>query len=338
MKAMKKKLATKPWIISHRSPRTIRMQEKHLQRRKIRKILRNNTIQAKEGTGGGRIGPSLGLTLEIQSFGGAGLPLSKQGSFLHEKRSGIDHSEVRIYSDSRANQLARSVNTKGFTLGGERTGKYHPGAHEDMRLTAQELMHVVQSRHAHGSDDISRIPGENTTIQRSLACLYPTYPGMHGVKIQAIGGGYTWYPHDFIGKRKRGDVEAITSASGYYVPRSENPNYNCMRWAAGHGVPGTKDYWKGEPRSRWIHWPEEVFLRAIGCKEIRSTDSADHRVKLYENKSEDKFHAVRQEADGTWSSKLGAGRLYRGIRSPDAHTSSHYKPMSQLKSTYWSCP
>ena len=271
---------------------------------------------------------------EIRSLNG-GRQLSLSEREFYEPRFGRDFSQTRIHVDARANWLARSVNARAFTYGQNvvfGAGEYRPESHEGRRLIAHELTHVVQQGHAQGDDSISRAPIQ---VQRAVGCLYPTYPGMGGL----TQGNHTWYPHDFVGPLQSGDVRATSSSSGYGVPGSASSNYNCMRWAVGHGVPSTREWWQGVTRSSSVPWPEETYLQNNkGCSRISSTTSADHKVKLYEYKNQDQFHIVRQEADGAWSSKTGTGQLYRGITSPDTHTAGHYVPMSQMRPSYWSCP
>lgn len=332
--AMRKTLSGKSHV-SQAEAGVCRSGKSQVQRYELRSILHGNALQTKAQTP--EIGIASGVAAEIRSLSGGGRPLAETERNFFEPRFGVDFSQTRIHTDSRANALARSVDARAFTLGQDvvfGAGEFRPESHAGKRLMAHELTHVLQQSHTQGSDRISRLPDADIKIQRSSACRYPTYPGMGGI---AQGTG-TWYPHDFIGPIQSGDVRASVSASGYGVPGSASGNYNCMRWAVGHGVPTAREWWQGVTRSSSVPWPEEAFLKNTGCDQISSTDSADHKVKLYEYKNEDQFHIVRQEADGEWSSKVGAGELYRGISSPDTHTAAHYKPMSEMRPTYWSCP
>jgi Domain of unknown function (DUF4157) len=73
------------------------------------------------------------------------LPESTRNYF--ETRFGYDFSGVRVNSDSRAAESARSINARAFTLGSNivfGAGQYKPGSDSGNRLIAHELTHVVQ--------------------------------------------------------------------------------------------------------------------------------------------------------------------------------------------------
>lgn len=60
-----------------------------------------------------------------------------------------DFSQVRIHTDVRAAESARSVNASAYTVGHDivfDVGEYRPGTREGRRLLAHELTHVVQQQ------------------------------------------------------------------------------------------------------------------------------------------------------------------------------------------------
>jgi hypothetical protein len=64
-----------------------------------------------------------------------------------EKRFGHDFSQVRIHTDGRASESARSVSAKAYTVGEHvafAAGRYAPGTPAGERLIAHELAHVRQ--------------------------------------------------------------------------------------------------------------------------------------------------------------------------------------------------
>lgn len=90
---------------------------------------------------------------EIQALQGSGLPLPQQSRAFFEPRFGHDFTAVRIHADSRAAELARSVNARAFTLGQDivfGSGEYSPESVEGKRVLAHELAHVVQQGAAKG--------------------------------------------------------------------------------------------------------------------------------------------------------------------------------------------
>lgn len=101
-----------------------------------------------------RVGPSIETSPDLQARitnlqqgGGQPLPLSER-AFL-EPRFGRDFSRVKIHTDVRAAEMARSVNARAFTVGRDvvfGAGQYQPSTSEGQRLLAHELTHVVQQQ------------------------------------------------------------------------------------------------------------------------------------------------------------------------------------------------
>lgn len=76
-----------------------------------------------------------------------GQPLDAGTRAFMEPRFGHDFSQVRVHTDARAAESARSVNALAYTVGRDvvfGTGQYAPGTGEGKRLLAHELTHVVQ--------------------------------------------------------------------------------------------------------------------------------------------------------------------------------------------------
>lgn len=100
----------------------------------------------REGDGaGGSVGPATAARIQASRGGGQGLsvPLRR----FMEPRFGADFSQVRIHTDARAQQLARSLSARAFTTGGDiffGAGQYQPDTTEGRELIAHELTHTVQ--------------------------------------------------------------------------------------------------------------------------------------------------------------------------------------------------
>lgn len=78
---------------------------------------------------------------------GAGRPLDSSSRAFFEPRFGRDFGAVRIHSDARASEAARSVNARAFTVGQHLVfgkGEYSPQSTEGKRLLAHELTHAAQ--------------------------------------------------------------------------------------------------------------------------------------------------------------------------------------------------
>jgi len=83
----------------------------------------------------------------IGSSNGRGQPLPDSIRAFFEPRFGVDFSNVRVRTDSRAAESARAVNALAYTVGRDvlfGTSQYAPTSPNGRRLMAHELTHVVQ--------------------------------------------------------------------------------------------------------------------------------------------------------------------------------------------------
>jgi hypothetical protein len=77
--------------------------------------------------------------------GGEPLPAASRSFF--EARFGYDFGHVRVHVDGAADEGARAVRARAYTLGGDivfGAGEYAPETHQGKSLLAHELTHVVQ--------------------------------------------------------------------------------------------------------------------------------------------------------------------------------------------------
>lgn len=103
----------------------------------------------------------------IGSLRGGGQPLPDSVLSFFEPRFGRDFSDVRIHSDSRANEAASAVQARAFTLGKDiifGVGEYTPHSEEGQRLLAHELAHIKQQDSA--PLVIQRKPDETKAMPR----------------------------------------------------------------------------------------------------------------------------------------------------------------------------
>lgn len=87
------------------------------------------------------------LEQQLSTSKGGGSPLGKEVRAFMEPRFGADFSQVRVHSDSSANQMNQSIQAQAFTHGKDiyfNAGKYSPSTDEGKTLLAHELTHVVQ--------------------------------------------------------------------------------------------------------------------------------------------------------------------------------------------------
>jgi Domain of unknown function (DUF4157) len=83
----------------------------------------------------------------IHSMKGRGSPLPRSVRSFFEPRFGADFNQVRVHTNSRAAETAKSINARAFTIGENiafGTGQYSPESHGGRQLLAHELTHVMQ--------------------------------------------------------------------------------------------------------------------------------------------------------------------------------------------------
>ena len=83
----------------------------------------------------------------VGSGGGTALDRGTRG--FMESRLGADFSDVRIHTDAKASESARSVQAHAYTVGSDvvfQSGQYAPESDSGKRMLAHELSHVVQQR------------------------------------------------------------------------------------------------------------------------------------------------------------------------------------------------
>src|ERR1700737_629393 len=80
---------------------------------------------------------------------GGGSPLDRDARGFMESRLGADFSDVRVHTDAKATESARSVQAYAYTVGNDvvfQSDKYSPESDSGKRMLAHELTHVVQQR------------------------------------------------------------------------------------------------------------------------------------------------------------------------------------------------
>ncbi len=83
----------------------------------------------------------------IHALSGRGQPLPESVRSFMEPRFHANFNAVRLHTDARAHDLARSVNAQAFTIGRDivfGAGHYAPETERGKHLLAHELTHVVQ--------------------------------------------------------------------------------------------------------------------------------------------------------------------------------------------------
>jgi hypothetical protein len=119
-----------------------------IQRAQAEKIQREAAV----GLEGGPVDGD--LQNQINSARGGGQPLDRTVGSKIGGALGADFSGVKVHTDSKSDNLNRSLSAKAFTLGSDvffSKGAYSPGTHSGKQLLAHELTHVAQQGAAAGT-------------------------------------------------------------------------------------------------------------------------------------------------------------------------------------------
>ncbi|WHZ15366.1 MAG: hypothetical protein OJF52_002210 [Nitrospira sp.] len=91
--------------------------------------------------------PQIPLSLVEEVLRSPGRPLDRSTLAFMESRFGCDFSQVRVHTDAKAAESARTVEASAYTVGNDvvfGAGHYAPGTSAGRRLLSHELAHVVQ--------------------------------------------------------------------------------------------------------------------------------------------------------------------------------------------------
>lgn len=121
---------------------------------------------------------------QVENLGGAGKPLDESTRNFFEPRFGHDFSTVRIHSDQRAAESARSINALAYTRGRDivfAQGQYQPDNVTGKTLLAHELAHVVQQGEGAGRGVAA------DTVQRACGPAIGTPAGCAPLTSEPVG-------------------------------------------------------------------------------------------------------------------------------------------------------
>jgi len=94
---------------------------------------------------------------QIQGMEGSGQALNSKVLHFFESRFGQDFRQVRVHTDPRSADTAKTLNARAYTSGNNvvfGAGEYRPDTSSGKRLLAHELTHVVQQRQGGGKKDL----------------------------------------------------------------------------------------------------------------------------------------------------------------------------------------
>lgn len=172
------------------------------------------------------------LASDIRSLKGSGQPLAASERAFYEPCFGRRFNNVRLHTDRRAEDIAKSIYAKAFTYGRNivfGAGHYNSQSNEGKRLLAHELTHVVQQQPgiiARQND--TRDVAPKRTSHGSATTTGPiqvrTYDGKLALIPTGTSVGYTE------------DIPEVsytiyhTTGTTSYVPRSRLKNLEEKQW------------------------------------------------------------------------------------------------------------
>jgi Domain of unknown function (DUF4157) len=111
--------------------------------------------------------------IEQVANSGSGQALDPAVRATLEPQFGHSFADVRVFSDAQADQMARNVNARAFTVGQDvffQDGEYNPESPQGQYLLAHELTHTIQQRRAQPSEDLKiSQAGEPSEIEADTA-------------------------------------------------------------------------------------------------------------------------------------------------------------------------
>lgn len=205
-------------------------EEEQVQRQADGEEEEEQSIQGKrEGSAAG--GPvTTKHAAQIASIKTGGEPLRPSSRNFFEQRFGHDFGSVRIHSDDRAAQSAKSIHAQAYTTGQHivfGAGHYSPDTNTGQRLLAHELTHVIQQS---GGERIQRQEEPQSEQQNdsgSGAIIYPERELPPGLSIEGPGaapaGGEPTPPPDEAEVSRLPSSDSGNTASPEQQAVSESP-------------------------------------------------------------------------------------------------------------------
>ena len=149
------------------------------------------------------------VSANIHAFQGGGSPLPAATRAFFEPRFGADFGQVRVHTGARAEESARVINAKAFTVGSDIAfagGQYTPESHEGQRLLAHELTHVMQQSAGLAQRMLQRKEENNDTLAEIQGLpMYELLPRLTKLPMFVLldeqAGGFVGGPRLIIAMR-----------------------------------------------------------------------------------------------------------------------------------------
>ena len=131
----------------HAQPEGVHELASTLGNRGVEQVLRSTAVQRAGATSHQELDEAVARSIESRRGGGS--PLDESTRTDLEGAFGQDLSDVRVHTDSTADELSHAVQATAFTSGSDvffRSGTYDPGTSDGRELIGHETAHVLQQR------------------------------------------------------------------------------------------------------------------------------------------------------------------------------------------------
>ena len=234
----------------------------------------------------------------------SGSPLDPSTRRTMETRIGFDFSKVRVHTDARAADSARSLGASAYTIGNHvvfNSGRYAPDSSAGRKLLAHELTHVVQQGHS-ATPMVQRYPNGATFVTPPVGGVTippPPVPGSaDDIRVAAAKIGEQW-----------GSLLAQEDIAVDQIKSIVHAN-------------GSNDWDKMTPQKRaeWAKAVEDEFAKLPVLPDVRSDLQAAQdqgfQTGLANGYSATKFAAFMTKIGGELAILIFSSLAARGIRLP----------------------
>ncbi|HEY7144646.1 MAG TPA: DUF4157 domain-containing protein [Streptosporangiaceae bacterium] len=241
---------------------------------------------------GGVVLPEVQRAIMRESRAG-GQPVPEPVRARFEQAIGAGFGPVRVHTDQRADDLARSLQARAFTTGRDiffRRGQYEPGSRDGQQVLAHELTHVVQQATASP-------PGAGAMIQRSVGFEFETDWGIHGIEDPAKRGRAERPAKHTEYKEGDGFTVQVDEAS-----RGFKPGYKKLRRQIEFVVKPHEE--TDEGAAKLVNTMRSLKAEAEGLNQLRADRKDDERGFKYPGANRDLW--VFPDAKDTAGPKIHA--------------------------------
>lgn len=153
-------------------------------------------VQEKSEVGGSVSGESANrLQSRLDAKKGQGAPLSSADRTFFESRFARDFKDIRVHTDSDAQNLAHGLSAQAFTYGSDiffSSGRFKPHTNEGRVLLAHELTHTIQQGKSSRLSPLIQRNGQRDNIQNPPDTTMNV--ALSGLTLRPVNGTWTNSP------------------------------------------------------------------------------------------------------------------------------------------------